>query len=115
MLDRRNPNSCFIELNPKCDKSYWTGELEVNIIASEKSDLDKESRESLLHLSQLVASTIALMERDPNLTLKLENFLNEEDDEIRSIVKTAAEQKKSLEERYKSLSALLIYPQPFYS
>ena len=83
MLDRRNPNSCFIELNPVCEKSYWTGELEVNIIASEKSDLDKESRESLLHLSQLVASTIALMERDPNLTLKLENFLNEEDDEIR--------------------------------
>ena len=83
MLDKRNPNSCFIELNPICDKSYWTGELEVNIIASEKSDLDKESRESLLHLSQLVASTIALMERDPNLTLKLENFLNEEDDEIR--------------------------------
>lgn len=83
MLEKRNPNSCFIELNPVCEKSYWTGELEVNIIASEKSDLDKESRESLLHLSQLVASTIALMERDPNLTLKLENFLNEEDDEIR--------------------------------
>jgi len=83
MLDKRNPNSCFIELNPMCEKSYWTGELEVNIIASEKSDLDKESRESLLHLSQLVASTIALMERDPNLTLRLENFLNEEDEEIR--------------------------------
>ena len=47
MLDRRNPNSCFIELNPKCDKSYWTGELEVNIIASEHSSLDKESKESL--------------------------------------------------------------------
>jgi len=77
MLDRRNPNSCFIELNPKCDKSYWTGELEVNIIASEHSSLDKESKESLLHLSQLVASTVALMEQDPNLTARLESFINE--------------------------------------
>ena len=83
MLEKRNPNSCFIELNPICEKSYWTGELEVNIIASEKSELDKESKESLLHLSQLVAATIALMEQDPNLTLRLENFLNEEEDEIR--------------------------------
>tara|TARA_R100000734_G_C3301987_1_gene92559 strand:- start:807 stop:1127 length:321 start_codon:yes stop_codon:yes gene_type:complete len=83
MLDRRNPNSCFIELNPKCDKSYWTGELEVNIIASEHSSLDKESKESLLHLSQLVASTVALMEQDPNLTARLERFVNEAEEFIK--------------------------------
>ncbi len=83
MLDRRNPNSCFIELNPKCDKSYWTGELEVNIIASEHSSLDKESKESLLHLSQLVASTVALMEQDPNLTARLESFVNEAEEFIK--------------------------------
>ena len=50
MLDKRNPNSCVIELNPMCDKSYWTGELEVNIIASDRSTLDKESKDSLLHI-----------------------------------------------------------------
>jgi len=83
MLEKRNQNSCFIELNPICDKNYWTGELEVNIIASENSDLDKESKESLLHLSQLVASTVALMELDPKLTLRLEEFVNEAEEEIR--------------------------------
>jgi len=83
MLESRNLNSCFIELNPKCEKNYWTGELEVNIIASERSTLDKESKDSLLHLSQLVASTVALMEQDPNLTIRLEEFVNEAEEEIR--------------------------------
>ena len=83
MLDKRNPNSCFIELNPICDKSYWTGELEVNIIASDRSTLDKESKDSLLHLSQLVASTVALMEQDPQLTIRLEEFVRSAERDIR--------------------------------
>jgi len=36
-----------------------------------------------LHLSQLVASTVALMELDPKLTLRLEEFVNEAEEEIR--------------------------------
>ena len=79
MLEKRNPNSCFIELNPKCDENYWTGEIEVNIIMSEKNKMDSESKESLLHLSQMVAATVALMEQDPQLTVRLENFLDNED------------------------------------
>ena len=95
MIDRRDPNSCFIELVPKCEGSYWTGEIEVNIIASAHNKLDEESKASLIHLSQLVASTVALMERDPDLTLRLEHFIAEAEgdakDKIKPIVTTSIE------------------------
>ena len=39
--------------------------------------MPEESQSSLLHLSQLVASTVALMEVDTDLVDKLENFLQE--------------------------------------
>tara|TARA_R100001377_G_scaffold17530_1_gene8893 strand:- start:157 stop:477 length:321 start_codon:yes stop_codon:yes gene_type:complete len=81
-ITTKNPNSCFIELVPRVDKDYWTGELEVNIIASEKSKLSTESKSSLIHLCQLVASTVALMERDPSLTERLEDFLDEADEAL---------------------------------
>tara|TARA_R110002096_G_scaffold153338_1_gene317114 strand:+ start:261 stop:581 length:321 start_codon:yes stop_codon:yes gene_type:complete len=95
MIDRRDPNSCFIEIVPKCEESYWTGEVEVNIIASARNKMDEESKASLIHLAQLVASTVALMERDPDLTLRLEHFIAEAEgdakDKIKPIVTTSIE------------------------
>jgi hypothetical protein len=89
ILETRNPNSCFIELLPKCEGSYWTGEVELNIIASHKSNLDEESKRSLLHLSQLVAASMALMEKDPSLYARLEDFVSEPDDEVKPKVTTS--------------------------
>ena len=91
ILETRNRNSCFIELLPKCEGSYWTGEVELNIIASKKSDLDDESRSSLLHLSQLVAASMALMEKDPSLYARLEDFVSEPDDEVKPKIRTSIE------------------------
>ncbi len=91
ILETRNPNSCFIELLPKCEGNYWTGEVELNIIASQKSNLDDESRSSLLHLSQLVAASMALMEKDPSLYTRLDEFVSEPDDEAKPKVTTSIE------------------------
>jgi len=71
--------------------SYWTGEVELNIIASQKSNLDEESNRSLLHLSQLVAASMALMEKDPSLYTRLEDFVSEPDDEVKPKVTTSIE------------------------
>jgi len=83
-LKNRPASSYFIEIEPKMLDANWTGELEVNIITSQDNPLPEESRAHMLHLCQLVASTVALMERRPALADELEDFLNEEDAYIES-------------------------------
>ncbi len=75
MIYRKKPNAIYIELDPKVDGSYWTGEVVLNIIAHPDSKLDAESRASLMHLTQLVASSVPIMDLDPTILTKLENFL----------------------------------------
>ena len=75
MIYKRKPNAIYIELNPRTDKDYWTGEVELNIVADPSSSLDEESRSSLLHLAQLVCTSIPLMDLDPNVARKMENLL----------------------------------------
>ena len=75
MMYRKNPEAIYLELVPKVDGTYWTGEVVLNIIAHPDSKLDAESRASLMHLAQLVASSVPIMDLDPGLLTKLENFL----------------------------------------
>tara|TARA_R100000908_G_C3716165_1_gene120793 strand:+ start:261 stop:578 length:318 start_codon:yes stop_codon:yes gene_type:complete len=76
MIYKRNPNAVYIELVPKVEGTYWTGEVLLNIIADPDSKLDDESKASLMHLSQLVASSVPIMDLDPTLLNKMENFLD---------------------------------------
>tara|TARA_R110002020_G_scaffold63865_4_gene170083 strand:+ start:381 stop:713 length:333 start_codon:yes stop_codon:yes gene_type:complete len=78
-LEHKPNSSYFIEIQPKMSDANWTGELEVNIITSSENPLPEESKAHMLHLCQLVASTVALMERRPALADELEEFLNEEE------------------------------------
>tara|TARA_X000001388_G_C2224131_1_gene120451 strand:- start:845 stop:1162 length:318 start_codon:yes stop_codon:yes gene_type:complete len=73
----KNPASCFIELSPELDElDTWTGGLILNILTSKDSPLDTDSKAHLLNLCQLVASTVALMEEDPALAIRLDKFVN---------------------------------------
>ena len=83
----RNPAACFIELIPEVEKDHWNGELEVNIITDSNNPLNDESYSSLVHLCQLVAATVALMEKDPALVDKLEAFVIETEDKLKKINK----------------------------
>jgi len=78
-LENKPNSSYFIEIQPKMLNSEWTGELEVNIITSNDNPLSQESKAHMLHLCQLVASTVALMEKRPELADELEDFLGEEE------------------------------------
>tara|TARA_R110000796_G_scaffold240299_2_gene361305 strand:- start:88 stop:435 length:348 start_codon:yes stop_codon:yes gene_type:complete len=80
MIDfsNKNPASCFIELDPDVDElGFWTGGLRINILTSKNNPMPESSKESLLHLAQLISSTVALMERDQELTNRLEEFVAE--------------------------------------
>jgi hypothetical protein len=80
MFERR-PECCYIELQPNLTKdNKWTGQVEVNILTSRNNPMDIESRKDLLHLCQLTASTVALMEQDYELVDRLEEFVNEKDE-----------------------------------
>jgi|TARA_R110000803_G_scaffold61835_1_gene121840 hypothetical protein len=80
-LKNRPPTSFFIEIQPKMtDESTWAGELEVNIITSHDNPMKEDSKAHMLHLCQLVASTVALMEKRPALVDELEDFLEEEEE-----------------------------------
>jgi|TARA_B110000977_G_C10891487_1_gene421628 hypothetical protein len=86
-LKDRNPASCFIELLPKVEGDHWNGELEVNIITDSENPLNDESYSDLIHLSQLVASTVALMERDVTLVDRLEAFVHETEENLKKVNK----------------------------
>tara|TARA_R100001463_G_scaffold32259_1_gene72446 strand:- start:457 stop:807 length:351 start_codon:yes stop_codon:yes gene_type:complete len=80
IFDRRS-ECCYIELQPFLNKDNgWTGQVEVNILTSQNNPMDLESRKDLLHLCQLVASTVALMEQDVELADRLEDFVNEKEE-----------------------------------
>ena len=77
-IPNKNPAACYIELDPDLYKdNSWTGGLRINIITSRDNPMPEESVDSLIHLSQLVASTVALMEKDPTLANRLEEFIKE--------------------------------------
>jgi hypothetical protein len=81
-FSNKNPASCFIELEPDQYKDgSWSGGLKINILTSKDNPMPEESVKSLLHLSQLVASTVALMEQDTLLADKLEKFVTEPEEE----------------------------------
>ena len=80
-FSNKNPASCFIELEPdQYTDGSWSGGLKINILTSKDNPMPEESVKSLLHLSQLVASTVALMEQDVQLADKLEKFIAEPED-----------------------------------
>jgi len=74
------PDAVYIELTPKVfdDENVWTGEITVNIIMDKNSSLDKRSQLDLMHLGQMVAGTLGLMEHDKDLVHKLEKFVDKQ-------------------------------------
>ena len=74
----KHPAAFYIELIPELDKeNNWQGGLQVNIISSKDNPMPVESRRDLTHLSQLVASSIAFMEKNVDYAVKLEQFIKE--------------------------------------
>ncbi len=74
----KHPAAFYIELIPELDKeNNWQGGLQVNIISSKDNPMPVESRRDLTHLSQLVASSIAFMEKNVDYADKLEQFIKE--------------------------------------
>ena len=47
----------------------------INIICDPNSTLDKESQSSLTHLAELIACSVPIMEVEPSMATKMEQFL----------------------------------------
>jgi hypothetical protein len=72
-----DPTAFCIQLRPVVDEDFaWTGELEVNIITDKDNPLDKTSFMSMMHLSEVVACSVAYMEENPELIEKIEEFIS---------------------------------------
>ena len=72
-----DPTAFSIQLRPVVDEDYaWTGELEVNIVTDKENPLDKTSYMSMMHLSEIVACSVAYMEENPELIEKIEEFID---------------------------------------
>tara|TARA_R100001440_G_C2504636_1_gene117089 strand:+ start:562 stop:894 length:333 start_codon:yes stop_codon:yes gene_type:complete len=69
--------SFCIQLRPVVDDDHsWTGELEVNIITDKDNPLDKASFSAMMHLSEVVACSVAYMEENPDLIGEIEEFIS---------------------------------------
>tara|TARA_R100001163_G_C4993608_1_gene145287 strand:+ start:528 stop:839 length:312 start_codon:yes stop_codon:yes gene_type:complete len=80
----KNPAAFYIELLPDLDENNaWLGGLQVNIISSKDNPMPVECKRDLLHLSQLVASSVAFMEKNAEYADKLEDFIKEPEEHIK--------------------------------
>ena len=80
---RIDPTSFCIQLKPVIDDDCaWTGELEVNIITDKENPLDKGSYMSMMHLSEIVACSVAYMEENPKMIHAIEEFLNDVEEDM---------------------------------
>lgn len=76
--------SFYIQLKPTVDENYeWTGDLEVNIVTDKENPIDKNSFMSMMHLSEIVACSIAYMEEYPDLISSIEDFMDSAEFEAR--------------------------------
>lgn len=76
------PETFSINLIPKLDeKNSWTGELQVVIVTDQDNPLDSESYNSMMHLSQLVACSVAYMEQNPKVIFDIEEFIDTADED----------------------------------
>ena len=77
-FSNKSPAAFYIELLPDLDEdNNWVGGLQVNIISSKDNPMPMNSKRDLTHLSQLVASSIAFMERNVEYADRLEEFIKE--------------------------------------
>lgn len=73
-----NEQNFYIQLCPLLDdRNEWQGNLQVNIITADVKDPDDEPYAQMLHLCQLVATTIPYMEEHPELIGKLEKYMQQ--------------------------------------
>jgi len=81
-----NSTSVYIELRPRTFSDYpkvWNGEVEVDIIMDKKNKLDEPSKGDLMHLGQMVAASLGLMEEDKHLVVRLEDYIQKRFEEVR--------------------------------
>ena len=79
---RIDPKSFCIQLKPVVDEDFvWTGELEVSIITDEHNPLERESYLHMKHLSDIVACSVAYMEKNPHMIKEIEKFIEEPDED----------------------------------
>jgi hypothetical protein len=72
-----------VNLIPKLDdKNSWTGELEVVIMTDKENPLDSDSYNGMMHLSQIVACSVAYMEENPKMIHAIEEFLNDVEEDM---------------------------------
>lgn len=77
-----NPEAFTINLIPNLDEqNRWTGELKVVIVTDKDNPMDSESYNSMMHLSQLVACSVAYMEQNPKVIFDIEEFIDDVDSE----------------------------------
>lgn len=85
--------SFYVQITPVTnEENQWIGELHVNIMTDKHNPLDRESYSSMMHLSEVVACSIAYMEQHPELIEDIENFIDSVDaEEVATFVKPEVE------------------------
>ncbi len=79
-----NPEAFCINLIPKTnEENNWTGELEVVIMTDKENPLDSESYQGMMHLSQIIACTVAYLEEHPSVIESIEDFMEDYDKEVK--------------------------------
>jgi DNA polymerase/3'-5' exonuclease PolX len=70
--------SFSVNLRPELDEeNIWTGELEVSILYDKYNPMDRVSFLQLQQLAEIVACSIAYMERNPEVIADIEKFIAE--------------------------------------
>lgn len=72
-----NPEDFIIVLKPHVDKNcVWTGDVSVNIVTSDKNQLDDEDYYGMMHFARLVCGSIPAMDKNNSFRTECEKEAN---------------------------------------
>ena len=74
---RVNNEDFYIQITPNLDKNKnWLGTIEVNIVTSNKNQLDDEDYYGMMHFARLVCGSIPAMDKNNSFRIECEKEAN---------------------------------------
>ena len=74
-----NNEDFYIQLIPYMDKhDNWLGNMQVNIITSNKNPIDDDGYNQMFHMCQLISAIVPYMNDNPEIIPELEKYIQEE-------------------------------------
>ena len=70
------PEDFTVRIRPHLEDGAWDGSVSVDLLWSSENPLSTEDFSQVMYMTQMVCSSVAVMDNDPFIAEKLEEYVN---------------------------------------